>query len=732
MNPDIRRWQLLALLLFLLLSISACRQPLPAVTDTPSPAPESGSAEAGSTPTVAIVSSATPLPTINYKGVEFAFDEQVLGPLGATSHRAPVAPGKGRVQPERLEISLNAENKTSAPILYVFPVEQYEALSEDAAAEITLLRDLLVARPAEVTGELPFLPMYQAVASYHSDPTYLDFKNGSGVSYMARVDHDHSLATDETFFYTFQGLTDDGQFYVATLIPLTEIDPDWQEDAPADTQASEASERTAKAAVDNGEWIGAGLEDGRSLIDDIMLSLQVAPDESFPSIALPNFATAQGLFMAYDSQLSGDVTMEHGPAIVGSPQGDITFLHGAPDMLTVHFRSTDKDVSGAQLQIQPLRNEENEFYETIPEWQQDEALALEQSDLATVGRSLNEGAVSDLQYTAFQNGSGVRGLITRDAGQGGDIDDDNAQVDYFFKGVSEDGRYLIRLQHPLPPELAKQEAVGYLDDVMASLLVDSDASTSSSIPLNAADCENDAEFVEDVSIPDYTVVERGDISVKIWRVRNSGTCTWTPAYQVLYAQGNPVEWQPMAITAIVPPGEEAEVGITVQSPAIPGFYQAWWQLGDEQSQPFGDELGILFEAPKPATDIPGYGVIEGEINYPANGNPAVDIYFQKIDSSERYVMSTERGWTQYSNAIPVGSYHVFARVSGDTSDSGGGYTEAVICGLHTDCNDHSLVEVVVEEGRAARNANLFDWYAPAGSFPLPEPVAKPENAPSGD
>ena len=38
--------------------------------------------------------------------------------------------------------------------------------------------------------------------------------------------------------------------------------------------------------------------------------------------------------------------------------------------------------------------------------------------------------------------------------------------------------------------------------------------------------------------------------------------------------------------------------------------------------------------------------------------------------------------------------------------------------------------LVVEEGVATRNVNISDWYAPAGTFPLPElaeaPVETPE------
>ena len=56
--------------------------------------------------------------------------------------------------------------------------------------------------------------------------------------------------------------------------------------------------------------------------------------------------------------------------------------------------------------------------------------------------------------------------------------------------------------------------------------------------------------------------------------------------------------------------------------------------------------------------------------------PAITIYFLSTDGRERYALETEAGWTRYVNSIPVGEYHVFARVTGDTSDFGGGYTHA--------------------------------------------------------
>jgi len=678
------------------------------------------------TETASLESSPTPMPRVGFMGIEFFFDEASFGPLGTAEQHAPVPPGQTAAQPEHLEIRLQAGDDKTAPLLYVFPVQQYEAMSEAAAAEIADLRSLLAERPTEILEDLPFLPMYLAVESYHSDPKYIDFQNGSGISYLARVDHDHSLATDESIFYTFQGLTTDGQYYIAAMVPISDVANDEIEnpDPDAVVQEGETAAHSAKAAANNGNWISIDQGNGRSLIDDMMFSLYVAPDESFPSIKLPNILTASGLFAAYDETVSGQPSFEQGPALVKSPDGEMVFLQRVPDMLTFRFHHEGSEKQEAVLRIQPIRGVDGAFFESIPAWQQEYAAALKQENITETTLLDADEPVAEMRPIAFQDGSGFRGITAAEnAGA------ESAAPGYVFRGITGDGLYLVDLDHTLPESMDRQAALTYLDSVVQSVLITADASTDSSIPVNSDNCENDIAFIEDVSIPDYTKVERGDTIAKIWRIRNSGTCTLTPAYQVAFAQGNPVEWQPLAITEIVPPGEETEVGITLLSPDYPGIYHAWWQVADENGEKFGDLLSLLFEAPQPATDIPGYGVIEGHINYPANGNPAMEIYFQPVDGGEFQMMQTEYGWTAYSKTVPAGTYYVFARVQGDTSNSGGGYTQAVVCGLQANCDDHTLLEVVVEEGRAKREVTISDWYAPAGSFPLPDPVPTPDVEP---
>ena len=45
-------------------------------------------------------------------------------------------------------------------------------------------------------------------------------------------------------------------------------------------------------------------------------------------------------------------------------------------------------------------------------------------------------------------------------------------------------------------------------------------------------------FVKDVTVPDGTGFAPGEIFVKTWRLKNRGTCTWTPDYMLVFTSGD--------------------------------------------------------------------------------------------------------------------------------------------------------------------------------------------------
>src|SRR5262245_58083221 len=53
----------------------------------------------------------------------------------------------------------------------------------------------------------------------------------------------------------------------------------------------------------------------------------------------------------------------------------------------------------------------------------------------------------------------------------------------------------------------------------------------------ATTCDNSV-YISDVTIPDNTVVNPGQSFTKTWRVSNTGTCTWSTAYQIILISGD--------------------------------------------------------------------------------------------------------------------------------------------------------------------------------------------------
>jgi hypothetical protein len=67
----------------------------------------------------------------------------------------------------------------------------------------------------------------------------IEFPDGKGIRYLANYIQDINPILDNQIFYTFQGLTDDGQFYIAAFFPVeTGIFPT---EYPPCPQCSEAS-----------------------------------------------------------------------------------------------------------------------------------------------------------------------------------------------------------------------------------------------------------------------------------------------------------------------------------------------------------------------------------------------------------------------------------------------------------------------------------------------------------
>jgi hypothetical protein len=101
-------------------------------------------------------------------------------------------------------------------------------------------------------------------------------------------------------------------------------------------------------------------------------------------------------------------------------------------------------------------------------------------------------------------------------------------------------------------------------------------------------CER-VKFVKDVTIPDNTELDPGEVFIKTWRLQNVGSCTWTPAYS-LVVEGVNVFNAPLVMPfaqVVVPPGGIIDVSISLTAPPVAGTYRENFKLANASGQRFG-------------------------------------------------------------------------------------------------------------------------------------------------
>jgi len=96
-----------------------------------------------------------------------------------------------------------------------------------------------------------------------------------------------------------------------------------------------------------------------------------------------------------------------------------------------------------------------------------------------------------------------------------------------------------------------------------------------------------AEFWADVSIPDGTDFSPGEEFTKVWKLRNSGTNTWTPEYGLAFFDGEQMSAANFVpITGNVQPGETTDIAVDMVAPETNGNYLGYWKMRDPAGEFF--------------------------------------------------------------------------------------------------------------------------------------------------
>ena len=93
-----------------------------------------------------------------------------------------------------------------------------------------------------------------------------------------------------------------------------------------------------------------------------------------------------------------------------------------------------------------------------------------------------------------------------------------------------------------------------------------------------SNCDN-AQFVVDVTYPDNTVVTSGAAFTKTWRLKNIGSCSWTPSYALVFTGGESMNGPAaQALSGNVNPGQTVDISANLTGPSSNGTHTGNWGL----------------------------------------------------------------------------------------------------------------------------------------------------------
>jgi len=104
-------------------------------------------------------------------------------------------------------------------------------------------------------------------------------------------------------------------------------------------------------------------------------------------------------------------------------------------------------------------------------------------------------------------------------------------------------------------------------------------------------------FVEHVTVPDETIIKRGEAFLKLWKLENHSVNPWPSGSMLTPVGANCNLLQSPEKIAInddhLPaPGVWCIVGTVFTAPTEPGIYMSYWRMSDSRHTSFGERIRV--------------------------------------------------------------------------------------------------------------------------------------------
>lgn len=217
-------------------------------------------------------------------------------------------------------------------------------------------------------------------------------------------------------------------------------------------------------------------------------------------------------------------------------------------------------------------------------------------------------------------------------------------------------------------------------------------------------------FVKDVTIPDASNWTRDTTITKTWRIKNRGTCSWTPDYSLVFSHGAQMGGpSSIRLPKNVNPGETVDISVTLTVPETPGHYIGYWMLKNASGTLFGygENANKAFFVDIYSVNS-SYGTVSGRICFPSEHIPAMTLYLQNMSKNKLFRFPIQENQFHYQFQLEPGEYLAYAWTL--NFEIAGGYTY----------EDHRLKSFYLNAGKSVTGIDICDWYGEPGTIPLPK------------
>ncbi|MFH1446239.1 MAG: hypothetical protein ABIG43_02370 [Chloroflexota bacterium] len=188
------------------------------------------------------------------------------------------------VMPEHLMITFtnySLPDTFHPAVMRIYPLPEFATMFPIAEEKIGELSIYLESQESDVPYA-PLLPIFNAVQAIQVDLTYLSFRNGQGMRWITQYSQDSGTINNQELFYAFMGITDDEQYLVSAILPLShpslyadmfsEPEEGWENfNANIDQYFVQVEQDLSAVSPDS-------FRPSLEVLDAMMASLEVGPD----------------------------------------------------------------------------------------------------------------------------------------------------------------------------------------------------------------------------------------------------------------------------------------------------------------------------------------------------------------------------------------------------------------------------------------------------------------------